>query len=270
MQTESLAAAYERDGYLRYGKLLEVDEVAALRAGLDRVARLELTAPDDSSPEFAFGHRRQGVDWDASPRAITQFVNMWKRDEAYAEIIRKPLIVEVAKELLGASGVRLWHDQVIAKPPGDNGHFRFHQDFYFWPLDSPTIVSCWLALDEATVDNGCMHVIPGSHRDERFTPEARAKALPDGDPARREMEAQPASVGKPVELAAGEGMFHHCLNFHATPQNETDRQRRAFVIIMMAEGVRYHPEQSPNHILVPIIEVAPGEPMGGANFPFLG
>lgn len=75
------------------------------------------------------------------------------------------------------------------------------------------------------------------------------------------------SRGIPVELKAGECMFHHCLNFHGTPPNVTERQRRAFVMIFMAQGVRYHNAQSPGHILVPTIEVADGEPLVDDGFP---
>ena len=46
-----------------------------------------------------------------------------------------------------------------------------------WPLSEPRILSCWIALDDATVENGCMHVVPGSHRDQRFSPEAKQREL---------------------------------------------------------------------------------------------
>jgi ectoine hydroxylase-related dioxygenase (phytanoyl-CoA dioxygenase family) len=81
------------------------------------------------------------------------------------------------------------------------------------------------------------------------------------------MAELPASAGVPVELKAGECMFHHCLNFHATPQNITDRERRAFVMIFMAKGVCFNRAQSPNHILVSTIEVEDGQPLIGSGFP---
>jgi ectoine hydroxylase-related dioxygenase (phytanoyl-CoA dioxygenase family) len=169
--------------------------------------------------------------------------------------------------------VRLWHDHIISKPPGDNAHFRYHQDFYGWPLSEPSILSCWIALDDATVENGCMHVIPGSHRDPRFSPEAKRKELealakdPTLKTERVKMEERHASFGVPVELKTGECMFHHCLDFHATPQNTTNRQRRAFVIIYMAQGVRFYKAQAPEHCLVPIVEVNDGDPLVGSGFP---
>lgn len=281
MVTADQVRFFDENGYLNYGPVLTPDEVEALRNGLDRVIELELHGGDDSSPEFRYGHDRRGetpAESGRAARAIHQFVNMWKRDAAYEATIHHPTIAGAARGLLRTPQVRLWHDQIISKPPRDNGHFQFHQDFYFWPLSPPRIVSCWLALDDATVENGCMHVIPASHRDPRFSPEARAAdvvaanaASERGEqPARTDRDtiaSSDASIGTPVELRAGECMFHHCLNFHATPANRTDRQRRAFVMIFMAEGVRYHNAQSPHHVLVPTIEVADGEPLAGEWFP---
>ena len=198
---------------------------------------------------------------------------MWKRDKEYEKTVRHPLITGIAKTLLKTPEVRLWHDHIISKPPGDNAHFRYHQDFYGWPLSEPRILSCWIALDDATVENGCMHVVPRSHRDPGFSPKAKRKELealakdPTLKTERAKMEERPASFGVPVELKTGECMFHHCLNFHATPQNTTNRQRRAFVIIYIAQGVRFYKAQAPKHCLVPIVEVNDGEPLVGSGFP---
>ena len=74
----------------------------------------------------------------------------------------------------------------------------------------------------------------------------------------------------PVRLKAGECMFHHCLNYHMTPQNTTDRQRRAFVMIFMPDGARYRHSQSPNHCCTNYLGLADGQVMDGAEFPECG
>ena len=281
MATQQQIDFFQENGYLKFGKVLDSAEVDAMRTGLDAVIELELGEGDDSSPEFKYGHDRRENRLNRGaghPRAIHQYVNMWKRDAHYERAIHHPLIAGTARALLDTPEVRLWHDQVISKPPHDNGHFGFHHDFFFWPLSPPNIVSCWLALDDATVDNGCMHVMPKSHKDERFSIAARTEANAAAAKAREagsepppnqwtERQNMDISHGIPVELKAGECMFHHCLNFHGTPPNVTERQRRAFVMIFMAQGVRYHNAQSPGHILVPTIEVADGEPLVGDGFP---
>ena len=88
---------------------------------------------------------------------------------------------------------------------------------------------------------------------------------------RRRTRGQRDGIGHqsryPGELKAGECMFHHCLNWHGTPPNVTDQQRRAFVMIFMAKDVCYNNAQAPGHILVPTIDVADGEPLVGDGFP---
>ncbi len=273
---------FAENGYLRYGRVLDMAEVEEMRSALDKVIAIESAGGDDSEVEFKFGHRRgaamEDVSEEQSKRVITQYVNMFKREPLYERLLHHPVISGVACALLNTPRVRLWHDQIISKPPGDNGHFRFHQDFYLWPLREPRIVTCWLALDDATPDNGCMHVVPGSHKDPRFGLEsyaaelaARAAAEAEGreieESERQKMAYEPAEIGKPVELKAGECMFHHCLNFHATPANVTSRQRRAHVMIFMAEGVRVKLDQSPGHPLIPNFTVGDGEELMGEGFP---
>ncbi len=282
MITQQQIDYFADNGYLRYGPVLDTAEVEELRTALDNVIAIESAGGDDSEVEFQFGHRR-GAPMDTAaqeerPRVLTQYVNMFKREPSYEQLLHHPVISGVACALLNSPRVRLWHDQVISKPPGDNGHFRYHQDFYLWPLDEPRIVTCWLALDDVTPENGCMHVVPGSHKDPRFGLEsyaaelaALAAAEAEGREAeetvRQKMAYEPAEIGKPVELKAGECMFHHCLNFHATPANVTNRQRRAHVIIFMADGVKVKIDQAPNHPLIPNFTVNDGEKLMGEGFP---
>ena len=275
MTTDEQIQFWDENGYLKFGKVLEQGEVAELLAGLDRIVRIESEECDDSSIEFSIGHDRGG-EGGAYGEAITQYLNLWKRDAAYDRTVRHPLITGIAKQLLKSPELRLWHDHVISKPPGENDRFQFHQDFYNWPLADPNILTCWIALDDATVANGCMHVVPGSHRDPRFSPAGRKKELeelaenPDARTERVIMGEHDASFGVPVELKSGECMFHHSLNFHSTPKNTTTGQRRAFVIIYMPEGILFNNSQAWDHILVPNIEAKHGEPITSSNFPVVG
>jgi phytanoyl-CoA hydroxylase len=274
---------FYRDGYLRFRRVISDVEIEQLRAALDRTIQEELTREDYSGlpPEFAYGHDRRNQDGTRPARAIHQFVNMWKVVPEYRALLHNPQIVGAVQELMDGKAVRLWHDQVISKPPGDNGHFACHHDFYFWPLDRPSMITCWLALDDATPANGCMHVVPGSHRDPRFQPvdceltEALHLApapMGPGEPAGLydAVRTWMPDKAKPVELKAGECMFHHCLNYHMTPQNTTDRQRRAFVMIFMPDGTHYKHAQSPNHPCTSYLHLPDGARMGGDMFPICG
>ena len=194
--TEAERERFYADGYLKFRRVISDEQIAGLRGALARTIEEELTREEDADlpPEFRYGHDRKGQERASTgreARAIHQFVNIWKVCPEYAETIHNPSIPAVVRDLMQAERVRLWHDQVISKPPGDNKKFAFHHDFYFWPMDRPTMITCWLALDDATVENGCMHVIPGSHRDPRYQPigcdlseEIHLSPAPRGPPGR--------------------------------------------------------------------------------------
>ncbi len=277
---------FHRDGYLKFRRVISAEQIDRLRAALDRVIAEELTREDDSElpPEFRYGHDRKGQDRASSgrdARAIHQYVNIWKVCPEYQETIHNPSITAAVRDLMEAPRIRLWHDQVISKPPGDNKLFGFHHDFYFWPMDRPRLITCWLALDDATVENGCMHVIPGSHRDPRYQPagcdlseDIRLSPAPrgPGEPSSLydEVRTWGADRAVPVELKAGECMFHHCLNYHMTPENTSDRPRRAFIMIYMPDGTRYHHAQSPRHVCTNYLQMQDGTPFSGELFPIAG
>jgi phytanoyl-CoA hydroxylase len=276
---------FHHDGYIKFGRVIEREEVERLRAALDRVIAEEQEREDDAGlpPEFAYGHDRkaQRAEGGYGGRAIHQFINMWKVVPEYRKVIHNPLITGAVRDLMGVPRVRLWHDQVISKPPGDNRHFSCHHDFYFWPLGRPTMISCWLALDDATPENGCMHVVPGSHRDPRYQPAGcdmsadihlSPKPGGPGEPGSLydDIRTWMPDRAVPVLLKAGECMFHHCLNWHMTPQNTTDRQRRAFVLIFMPDGTRYNHAQSPNHPCTSYLHLTDGAPMQREEFPICG
>ena len=270
---------FRQDGYLKFRKVIDDEQVERLRAGLDRVVEMEAEGYAGFPSEFAYGH--QPKDAEKGRLAIHQFINMWKVAPEYREVIHNPLITGAVRELMGTPRVRIWHDQVISKPPGDNRKFNCHHDFYFWPLDRPTMITCWLALDRTTVANGCMHVVPGSHRDPRYQPpdcdlseDIHRSPIPrgPGEPGSlyEAVRTWDAEQAVPVELEAGECMFHHCLNYHLTPQNVTDRQRRGFVMIYMPDGTRYNPAQSPKHPCTRYLELRDGEVLDGEHFPACG
>jgi phytanoyl-CoA hydroxylase len=275
---------FHRDGYLKFRRVIDDAGVEGLRDALDGVIRDELAREElpDRPPEFAFGHDRKATATTERPaRAIHQFVNMWKVSPEYRAVLDNPLITGAIRELMDVDHIRLWHDQVISKPPGDNGHFACHHDFYFWPLDRPAMISCWLALDEATPANGCMHVVPGSHRDPRYQPvdcemieELHLSPVPlgPGEPASlyKDIRTWMPDRAAPVPLQAGECMFHHCLNYHMTPHNTTDRQRRAFVMIFMPDGTRYLHAQSPSHPCTTYLNLRDGQVLDGETFPLCG
>ena len=132
-------------------------------------------------------------------------------------------------------------------------------------LISPAdLISAWVALDDVTLETGCLRFVPGSHRwgvhrglgtEEDFAPRYDPAQLPDGAEVRVEC----------VEVRKGECNFHHCLTWHGSAPNPTDHHRRAIAIHYMPAHIRY--TAAGNHPMKPRVTVADGEILEGEYFP---
>jgi phytanoyl-CoA hydroxylase len=217
-------AAYARDGYLAWGRILRDDEIAELRREYDRVLAggdgcLDLSAPAGGGA----GPGRAGP--------MLQVMQMCERSLAFRRLLHDPRILAVPRAVLGPN-LMLFHDQGLYKPARHGGPVPWHQDNGYWRCRPATLVSCWLTLDDVDAANGAMQVSVGSHL---------APAAHDGLAQSRVLIAAPTpdpATVRVVALPAGGCMFHHCQTLHYTAPNTTDRQRRAFVIHFMAPGTR--------------------------------
>jgi ectoine hydroxylase-related dioxygenase (phytanoyl-CoA dioxygenase family) len=134
-------------------------------------------------------------------------------------------------------------DMLIDKAPMTNTPTPWHQDAAYW-IDMPDrrAVSAWVALDEATVDNGCMWFVPGSH----LNPLRPHRQAGKGGGA-LECEATEAE-GVPAPLQPGSATFHHGGTLHYSRGNSTESRRRAYIVNFRPEAmVRYEREQGYDH-----------------------
>jgi ectoine hydroxylase-related dioxygenase (phytanoyl-CoA dioxygenase family) len=131
-----------------------------------------------------------------------------------------PAIVERAAAILGPD-LLLWHSRFFDKPPG-SGRIPWHQDMAFWPIEPDVCVSAWIAIDHADRENGCVEVIPGSHR--RKLPHTTSEAT-----GRFTQRAVPDAVDETrkvtIELAPGEFFLFDRWLLHGSPPNRSARRR---------------------------------------------
>jgi phytanoyl-CoA hydroxylase len=125
--------------------------------------------------------------------------------------------------LLGTGDARLYWEQAVAKPPQARTELPWHQDNGYTPLVPEEYVTCWLALDDADLDNGCLWVIPGSHQ--RGTVPHR-----NGSGPFRVGHDGPDVDGIPVPVGRGSVLVFSSLLMHRSGPNVTDRSRRAWII----------------------------------------
>src|SRR5690606_22006137 len=140
-------------------------------------------------------------------------------------------------------------------------------DYSYWTRTVPMQhLTCWVALDDATRDNGCLCYIPGSHRWGLLEKPELA-----GDMAGLEKylnEEQKAQFNNKVfvELQRGFGTFHHPLMVHGSYENQSGRSRRAFVLNVFADGTL---SDSNEPLLKGVPPIPRGEKMEGTFFPLL-
>ncbi|HNP21512.1 MAG TPA: phytanoyl-CoA dioxygenase family protein [Panacibacter sp.] len=130
----------------------------------------------------------------------------------------------VAKQLMG-NDIEMDFDMLINKAPFSNTPTPWHQDAAYWiNMPDKRAASCWLSLDSATKDNGCMWYVPGSHmkelRPHRFAGKEGGALQCDGTEAE----------GVFVELKAGSCVLHHGATLHYSRGNSTALNRRAFIV----------------------------------------
>ncbi len=155
------------------------------------------------------------------------------RDPVFAEWLAQPSLVRPLSQLLQDDVVcpLAHHNCVMTKMPRFSSETGWHQDIRYWSFPKPDLITAWLALGEECVGNGCLWVIPGTHR-ESFTPERfdEEKFL------RTDLaENQPTLARKiPVELDPGDVLFFHCLTFHSAGQNQSEAGKFSVVFTFRA------------------------------------
>ena len=181
----------------------------------------------------------------ASPLAAVRKVEqLVATDPLFGELARDPGILGVITSILGPD-LKLFRDALMMKPAHHGSAKPYHQDSPYWPIEPPDLCSVWIALDEATVENGCMRVLPGSHRWGML----EHKHLED---YQVEEDRLDLSGEVSVPLAPGGALFFHSLLLHATSPNTSDRPRRAMVLSYMSARSRYtrDPATKPAYLLL--------------------
>jgi len=271
--TDEQINLFQREGYLNGGVLLDNDEVVELRADLERVLEIGPDGFTDGDPHpVSFGDLRSGADG-ASNTPVWQIVNIWEAAPAFERLIYHPFIVNAISQLTGFQDLQVWHDQVQYKPAETGGATTWHQDAPLWPILKPmTPVSAWIPMDDADEDNGCMWMVPGSHKWgnqidflrtngdlqklEEFN-QLNAFEPPDGG----DVTARAWPVKK------GEVSFHHSLTWHGSPFNQSPRPRREnSILYIMGAGTFV---ANLNLLMKQFVDLADEAPMSdaGPHFP---
>jgi ectoine hydroxylase-related dioxygenase (phytanoyl-CoA dioxygenase family) len=208
-------AAYDRDGIVIPRARLPEATVGRLREALDR---LIADNPGKRPEQLVNAHLRQSAEG-------------VRGSDVFLAMARDPAIVELVAEVLGPD-VILWGCQVFCKPGGDGMEVPWHQDGHYWPIRPLATSTVWIAIDDSTTENGCMRVIPRSHRG-GLLPHARSPR----DRLVLDIEVDPghydAATARDVVLRAGEFSMHDVYLIHGSQPNRSPRRRAGLAIRYM-------------------------------------
>lgn len=217
----------QRDLWLKQGYLIGDKFLAD--GELDTIASTFLSTIEQLRSES----RLENVTSDTAPDAVAQVFQIRTAHRAHPVfdgLIRDARLLDAIESLIGPN-IRLVHFQGLYKPPHTGGNVQWHQDDYYFGVNKKdAVASCWLALDDATVENGCMWVVPGAHNrlhdhQKNWDPkDKKGFFFSIKDTASFDANAVP------IELKRGQCLFHHGLMPHRSFGNKSARMRRAFAM----------------------------------------
>ncbi|MBC8876163.1 MAG: phytanoyl-CoA dioxygenase family protein [Planctomycetes bacterium] len=257
--TEEQLAFYRENGFVGGVRVLSDEQVDALREELSG-----FFAPEHAGRELWYEyHTNEAAD---AETVLFHALGAWRITPGFHDLLWNPAVTVPASQLVDGA-VRFWHDQLFCKPARHGGVVAWHQDYSYWTRTKPMAhLTCWIGLDDATTENGCVHYVPGSHRWDLLPITGLA-----GDMAAiREVldDEQWEQFNQPVamELRKGEATFHHPLTVHGSFENRSDRPRRAAVVNVFRDGVC---SASDDTLLEGVPVIPAGERMAGQFFPLL-
>lgn len=233
--TAEQAAAFDRDGFFVFEDAVDAETLAALDAEIEPFDREVLeflrTQPDG---RFSIA----GVD------TVSIAIHLVTRSEVLRAFCGSALFADLCHDLVGPD-VRLYWEQAVYKQPHSAEPVLWHQDNGYTYVEPQAYLMCWVAITDATPENGCIQVLPGAHRQGTIA----HRDTPIGFECCRDPEG---AVSAPVR--AGSVVVFSSLTPHATGHNRTDAVRKAYIVQFAPDGavaLRGDPDVGPPETLEP-------------------
>ena len=159
--TQEQIDSYRQNGFVVLHDFLTPDELETWRQAVDGAVR-QRGKQKMYNKEVDEDREESYYDY-----VFVQRINLWQDSNDVRRLILDPRLGKMATDLAGVEGVRIWHDQALIKQPWANPT-GWHLDNPYWSYSSRETLSLWVALDDATLQNGCLYFLPGSHKTATF------------------------------------------------------------------------------------------------------
>ncbi len=174
-------------------------------------------------------------DRDTYGKAFLQIMNLWESDEAAKKFTLAKRFAKIAADLLGVEKVRIYHDQALYKEAG-GGFTPWHQDQYYWPLDTSQTVTMWMPLIDITEEMGMLTFASGTHK------KGFVDSVEISDESERLLNEYVKKNGfdvtRPQTMKAGDATWHYGWTLHCALGNDSAKTREVMTIIYFADGAK--------------------------------
>ncbi len=224
--TQAMVDRFKIDGFLLVEDFFSHEELDRFGSEVDKAVRYRTV--DDN---------RSHGDKNLYEQTFVQCMGLWEDNVPLRPLTFHQKLCATAADLLETDCVRLWQDQALYKEAGGR-KTDAHLDYPFWPVDKPRLVSAWIPFDGCKLGGGAMGYVQGSHKLGicRFVDIGHLK---DEEPYDILKDTQVSS--RPlvwIEAPKGSVIFHHALTVHTADANRTNKTRRVFTTVYMADGCR--------------------------------
>lgn len=179
--------------------------------------------------------KRKLEERDTYGKAFLQIMNLWRHDENVRKLVLSKRLAKVAADLLGVKNVRIYHDQALFKEPG-GGPTPWHQDQYYWPIDTHDTITMWMPLVDINVDMGMLTFASGSQKNGSiFDYEISDESESEFDKYVHEKQFK---ISRANTMKAGDATWHYGFTIHNAPGNNSDIMREVFTIIYIADEAK--------------------------------
>jgi len=220
---------FREQGHTLIGNVLSADEIAAYRPVIvDAVNRYN-------------AEKRQLQDRDTYGKAFLQIMNLWQNDSNARKFVFAKRMAKIAADLMGVENVRLYHDQALFKEPG-GGPTPWHQDQYYWPIDTNNTITMWMPLVDIDEDMGMLTFASGSFKEGAvFNYEISDESESAFDNYVKEHQF---AISRPKVMNAGDATWHRGFTIHSANGNNSGKMREVMTIIYIADGARVAPHKN--------------------------
>lgn len=243
MATGTVSTSYAQNGYVVLPGVFSEEEIAPVSDEVDRLT--------NGRADYVPAH---DLVWEpgSNPPRLRNAFRLHLYSEFFLNVARKKALVEAVGAILGHP-LRLYGAQLFAKPAGVGTEVPAHQDMPYWPFAPYEMLTAWIALDDSTVENGCVRMVAGSHQ-LGLLPHQASGILGNSLGLREhpEVRALPEHV---IEVKRGSCVLHHCLTVHRSEPNTSPQPRRGLTYVYMSPHVKLvDPDRMKGPAVFPVVD----------------